>query len=98
MNDKACVYKTLKKIGAKWTIPIIFELFEGTKRFGQLQTALKGISSKTLSTRLKDLESDKLITKKIFAEIPLHVEYTLTTKGKSLQELINQLRNWGEKC
>ena len=69
----------------------------GTKRFGQLQRALPGISPKTLSERLQQLEKNKIITKKIFAEIPLHVEYTLTEKGKSLKVVIDQMALWGQQ-
>lgn len=91
------VSKTLKIIGSKWTILILHELCGGTKRFGQLQRALPGISPKTLSERLQQLEKNKIITKKIFAEIPLHVEYTLTEKGKSLKVVIDQMALWGQQ-
>lgn len=91
------VSKTLKIIGSKWTILILHELCGGTKRFGQLQRALPGISPKTLSERLQQLEKNRIITKKIFAEIPLHVEYTLTKKGKSLKVVIDQMAIWGQQ-
>lgn len=91
------VSKTLRIIGSKWTILILHELCGGTKRFGQLQRALPGISPKTLSERLQQLEKNKIITKKIFAEIPLHVEYSLTEKGKSLKVVIDQMALWGQQ-
>lgn len=94
--DKTCITRTLKIIGSKWTILILRELCDGTKRFGELQKALNGISPKTLSQRLKDLEKDKIIKKRIFAEIPLHVEYSLTPHGQSLREVIDKIRQWGE--
>jgi len=56
---------------------------------------LTGISPKTLSLRLQQLEKDGIIHKKIFAEVPLHVEYSLTDKGKSLRHIISQMREWG---
>jgi len=89
------VNSTIKIIGKKWTILILHELCGGTKRFGQIQRTLLGISPKTLSERLKELEKDGLVNKKVFAEIPLHVEYSLTPKGKSLEKIINQMANWG---
>ncbi len=95
MDEKHCVYKTLKMIGAKWTIPILFELFQGTQRFGQLENKLPGISPKTLALRLSELETNHLVTKKIFKEVPLHVEYSLTKKGQSLKEILNQMHSWG---
>jgi len=96
VHDKTCVMKTLKIIGSKWTILLLRELFEGKKRFGQLQKALEGISPKTLSLRLKQLEKDQIIKKKVFAEIPLHVEYSLTARGQSLSDVIEKIKDWGE--
>jgi DNA-binding HxlR family transcriptional regulator len=91
------VEKTLKIIGSKWTILILHNLFGQPKRFGQLQRALKTVSPKTLSERLKELEQEKIVTKKVFPEIPLHVEYKLTPKGKSLQAIFDTMAVWGEK-
>lgn len=97
-NSKACgVEKTLKIIGSKWTILILHQLCAGKKRFGELQRLLPGISPKTLSERLKQLEDQGIVSKKIFAEVPLHVEYSLTTKGLSLKEVIQKMGDWGEK-
>lgn len=89
------VNSTIKIIGRKWTILILHQLCAGTKRFGELQRLLPGISPKTLSERLKELEQDGIVTKKVFAEVPLHVEYSLTSKGKTLKSIINQMAKWG---
>lgn len=96
MDDKSCVMKTIKIIGSKWTILILHELCSGKKRFGELQRALRGISPKTLSLRLKQLEKDGIVKKEIFAEVPLHVEYSLTPRGQSLRKIITLMRDWGE--
>jgi DNA-binding HxlR family transcriptional regulator len=95
-HDKSCVMKTIKIIGSKWTVLILRELCEGTKRFGELQRSLTGISPKTLSLRLQELEKHGIIKKKVFKEIPLHVEYSLTPRGESLRAIIDQMRAWGE--
>ncbi len=87
--------KTLKIIGSKWTLMILYSLFEGTKRFGELQDGL-GLSPRTLALRLQQLEQDKIITKKVFAEVPPRVEYTLTDKGRSLHKVIKDLSVWGD--
>ncbi|HEX7042417.1 MAG TPA: helix-turn-helix domain-containing protein, partial [Patescibacteria group bacterium] len=71
--------------------------FEGKNRFGQLQRAMDGISPKTLSQRLTELESEGIISKKVFAEVPLHVEYTLTKKGESLGDIFDKMADWGNK-
>jgi DNA-binding HxlR family transcriptional regulator len=90
------VAKTLKVIGSKWTMMIIHNIFEGNNRFGSLQRGLPGISPKTLSQRLQELEEERIITKKVFAEVPLHVEYSLTAKGKSLSGIFASLAQWGK--
>jgi DNA-binding HxlR family transcriptional regulator len=96
-QKKACgVEKTLKIIGSKWTILVLHQLCTGTKRFGVLQRALPGISPKTLSERLKQLEENGILKKKVFAEVPLHVEYSLTSKGLSLKEIIEKMGAWGD--
>jgi len=97
IHNNCAVSKTLKIVGSKWTMLLIHNIFEGKKRFGELQRALPGISPKTLSQRLHDLERDGIISKKVFAEIPLHVEYSLTEKGKSLRGVVRSLENWGNK-
>lgn len=95
--DNCGVTKTLKVIGSKWTMLILHRLLEGTKRFGELERSLDGISPKTLSLRLQELEKEGLIKKKVYAEVPLHVEYTLSKKGESLNEIFQKMAQWGEK-
>ncbi len=90
------VAKTLKVVGSKWTILLLHNLFEGKKRFGELEKSLVGISPKTLSQRLSELESEGIIKKKVFAEVPLHVEYELTAKGRSLEDVFKKMAEWGE--
>lgn len=91
------VSRTLKIIGSKWTLLIIRDLCSGTKRFSELQKSLGNISPRTLSTRLKQLEKDRIIKKKVFAQVPPKVEYSLTTRGNSLHDIIDDLRVWGEQ-
>jgi|SRR5581483_9261723 len=96
MNDTGCVLKTVKIIGSKWTIPVLSELCEGTRRFGQLEKNLAGISPRTLAQRLKELEHHGLVHKRKFNEVPLHVEYSLTERGRSLRKIIFQMQKWGQ--
>lgn len=97
-NSIPCgVAATIAIIGKKWTLLVLRDLLTGTKRFGQLQRSLQGISPRTLSQRLDELEEEGIIKRKIFNEIPLHVEYSLTKKGQSLNEIIKTMREWGEK-
>lgn len=97
MDDRQCVSKTLKIIGSKWTGLILFELCEGKKRFGELQKNLSGISTKTLAQRLKELEKGGIVHKKVYPVVPLKVEYSLTKKGETLKDIIEKMREWGER-
>src|SRR5579871_4137129 len=90
------VDKTLHIMGSRWTSLLLHNLFTGKKRFGEFQRAMGGISSKTLSLRLHELEEAGIITKKVFPEVPLHIEYSLTKKGKSLNEIFAKMAEWGK--
>lgn len=97
-HDNVCgVSNALKVIGSKWTILILRDLCEEKKRFGELQRSLEGISPRTLSQRLQELEKQGIVTKTVYAEVPPRVEYALTERGKSLKEIICQIRQWGEQ-
>jgi DNA-binding HxlR family transcriptional regulator len=92
-----CVAAALIILGNKWTALIVKELSEGCARFSTLEQALPGISPRTLSQRLDDMELGGLITKKSFAEVPPRVEYTLTPKGKDLLPILKSMADWGDK-
>ncbi|HZD59760.1 MAG TPA: helix-turn-helix domain-containing protein [Anaerolineae bacterium] len=87
--------RTLSLIGSKWTLLILREFLDGTKRFGQLKKSLPGISPKTLSQRLQELEKEGILTKKIYPEVPPRVEYSLTPRGERLKSILLDLVNWG---
>lgn len=91
------IERTLNVIGKKWVMLILRDLRGGTKRFTDLLHSLHGISPKTLSERLKELEEDGLIVRRAFAEIPPRVEYSLTEKGRSLNGILDALMEWGNK-
>ena len=98
MQDEMCpIEKTMDIIGKKWTIFILRDLLKGPKRFSQLQRSLQGVSPKTLSERLKDLEKEGILTKTIFPVIPPHVEYALTEKGMSLESILKEMKKWGQQ-
>ena len=93
----ACpVETTLALIGDKWKVLILRDLFEGTKRFGELQRSVGDVSSKVLTSQLRAMEADGLVHREVFAEVPPHVEYSLTPLGESLKPVIDALRAWGE--
>lgn len=89
------IERTLNVIGKKWTILILRDLLKGTKRFNELLGSLEGISPKTLSERLKDLEDSGVIRREVYPEIPPRVEYSLTAKGRSLNKILEAMMEWG---
>ena len=86
---------TLSLLGNKWKILILRELFSGTKRFGELSRGISGISQKMLTQQLRQMELDSLVTRRIFAEIPPRVEYSLTDVGRSLSPILDAMHKWG---
>jgi DNA-binding HxlR family transcriptional regulator len=96
-SKDGCIASAMQIIGSKWTALILRDLHDGPKRFGALEQSLVGISPRTLSQRLDDLERHNIITKKSFAEVPPRVEYTLTSKGSDLAPVLQQMASWGDK-
>ncbi|MCL6096803.1 MAG: helix-turn-helix transcriptional regulator [Patescibacteria group bacterium] len=91
------VSKVAKIIGSKWTILILNSLLSGTKRFGELEKGVGDINPKTLSKRLQELEKEGYVKKKIYPQVPLKVEYSLTPKGHVFKQVIQSVRTCGEK-
>ncbi|KNF09095.1 HxlR family transcriptional regulator [Gottschalkia purinilytica] len=89
---------TLSIIGGKWKMRIIYELgCERILRYGELKRNIPYITHKMLSTQLKELESDGLIIRKEYPQIPPKVEYSLSEKGLSLLPIINEMCKWGRE-
>ncbi|QQE65698.1 HxlR family transcriptional regulator [Leptolyngbya sp. BL0902] len=86
----------LSYIGNKWAILILGELFQGNRRTNEFLAALPGISTKTLTARLRELERCGLLTRTVFPEVPPRVEYALTEKGREIQPIIAALSQVGE--
>lgn len=91
------VATTINLIGNKWKLLIIRDLLGGTKRFGELRKSLPGISQRVLTENLRALENDGLLERKVFAEVPPRVEYSLNKTGLSLQDIISAMAEWGTK-
>lgn len=96
--EKTCpLAKTISILSGKWAILILWQLNGGKKRFSELLKEIEGISPRTLSKRLKELQKSDIIKKKQFNEIPPRVEYSLTKSGKELMHCFKSLDNWAEK-
>jgi DNA-binding HxlR family transcriptional regulator len=98
IDDTVCpIARTAEIISGKWTLLIIRDLASGVKRFNQLERSLQGISPKTLSERLRSLEEEGVLIRQTFAEVPPRVEYSLTTKGRDLCNVIESMRSYGKR-
>ena len=87
---------TVTLISDRWKILILRDLLTGTKRFGELKKSVSGISQKVLTAHLRSMEDDGLVNRKIYAQIPPRVEYSLTETGWSLKPVLDALAQWGE--
>lgn len=83
-------------IGDKWKVLILRDLMPGTKRFGELKKSIGSVSQKVLTAQLRDMEEKGLVSRKVYAEVPPRVEYSLTELGKSLEPVLDAMRIWGE--
>lgn len=89
--------RAITLLGDKWTLVIVHNLMSGSKRFGELLEVMGNVSPKTLSQRLKALEEVGFVERRAFAEIPPRVEYRLTEKGFALVDIMEAIRNFGER-
>ncbi|MCR8632612.1 winged helix-turn-helix transcriptional regulator [Paenibacillus radicis (ex Xue et al. 2023)] len=88
---------TLAVIGGKWKLIILWHLgLEGTKRFSELKKLIPSITQKMLTNQLRELEEDQLVTRKVYAEVPPRVEYSLTDYGESLMPILKMMYSWGK--
>ena len=93
----ACpVETTLTLIGDKWKVLILRDLLPGTKRFGELKKSIGSVSQKVLTSQLRDMEQSGLVNRKVYAEVPPRVEYSLTELGYSLKPILYAMSSWGQ--
>lgn len=90
------VATTVQLIGNKWKLLIIRNLLVRPWRFNELQRSLDGISQKVLTDNLRSMESDGIITRTVYAEVPPRVEYALSPLGESMRPILNSMHAWGE--
>lgn len=96
MHDYCSTELALEVIGGKWKLVILDNLSGGTKRFGELRRAMPHITQRMLTRQLRELEEDGLVHRKVYAQVPPKVEYSLTEIGESLEPVVRQIDEWGE--
>jgi DNA-binding HxlR family transcriptional regulator len=82
-------------VGGKWTIQVLWYLSESVQRFGQLRRSIPGISPKMLTRELRALEEHGLVRRRVYPEMPPHVEYSITRYGRTLDPLLDVMCEWG---
>ena len=98
VNQVHCpVSVTAETIGGKWKPLILFYLEGGTRRFGELRRLIPEATKKMLTQKLRELERDEIVHRKVYAEVPPRVEYSLTRHGESLSPILKQMSKWGAK-
>lgn len=96
-SASAGVSEVLKIIEGRWKTIILFHLFDkGTLRFSQLERAIPGVSQKMLGQQLRDLETDGIVTRTVYPEVPPKVEYQLTEDGQALCPVLDSILKWSE--
>ncbi|MEK4427325.1 winged helix-turn-helix transcriptional regulator [Solibacillus sp. FSL K6-1523] len=88
--------KAMELVGKRWTALIIYQLLDGAQRFNAIESSLP-ISGRLLSERLKELEKEGIVERNVFSEVPIRVEYSLTEKGHSLEQVVREIEDWSKK-
>ena len=89
------VTDVLEIISGKWVLPVIMVLLQGEKKFTELERILEGITARTLSKELKNLEANELVKRTVIETAPMTVNYSLTEYGNTIQPIIAEIRKWG---
>lgn len=95
-DDRCPTRLALDRIADKWTVLIVGRLATGTRRFGELRREIAGVSPKVLTQKLRELERDGLVARRIYASVPPKVEYSLTPLGRTLIGLLDAIHVWTE--
>src|ERR1044071_3827030 len=86
---------TLAVIGGRWKTLLLYHLFQGVKRFSELQRATAGITQKMLTQQLREMERDGLVHREVYPEVPPKVEYSMTSLGMTLEPVVRAMYDWG---
>ncbi|MHA6531951.1 winged helix-turn-helix transcriptional regulator [Paenibacillus sp. HW567] len=86
--------KAVDVLSKRWVALIVFVLMNGPRRFGEIESCLSNLSGKVLSDRLKEMENEGIIQRTVYPEIPVRIEYSLTSKGNALAPILGEISNW----
>ena len=100
MRKRECICpadETLELIGGRWKVPILWKLFDGKHRFGELLRSLDPCTQKMLAQQLREMERDGLVKRRVYAQVPPKVEYSLTPAGRSLKPVVDAMIRWSSR-
>jgi len=95
-NPGCSVEAAISLIDGKWKCVVLFHLLRGTARFNEIRRRVPGVTQRMLTNQLRELEADGLITRKVYAQVPPKVEYSLSPLGRSLEPILVALKEWGD--
>ena len=90
-------HKAIELIGKRWTGAVIRTLMDGPRRFSEILDAVPGLHDRLLSERLKELETEGIVNRRVYPEIPVRVEYELTAKGRDLERAVTEVQRWANR-
>lgn len=90
------VEAAISLIDGKWKCVILFHLMDGTVRFNEIRRRIPGLTQRMLTNQLRELEADGIIVRKVYAQVPPRVEYSLSPRGQSLEPILLSLKTWGD--
>ena len=96
-NDECPIRNVVAQIGDKWSMLILFSLVDGPDRFNSLKSRIEGISQRMLTQTLRDLEREGYVSRKVYAEVPVRVEYKLTEMGNKIIKPLFNLVSWADE-
>jgi DNA-binding HxlR family transcriptional regulator len=96
-NHGCLIEATVSLIDGKWKCVVLFHLLNDTRRFSEIRRLIPDVTQRMLTSQLRELEADGFIERKVYAQVPPKVEYSLTPLGKSLEPVLCALRQWGDR-
>ncbi|HLE03895.1 MAG TPA: helix-turn-helix domain-containing protein, partial [Anaerolineales bacterium] len=89
-------HRAVELVGKRWTGAIVRTLMDGPRRFSEILDAVPGLHDRLLSERLKELESEGLVARRVYPETPVRIEYELTEKGRDLERVVAEVQHWAD--
>ncbi len=90
-------HRAIELVGKRWTGAIIHALMDGPRRFTEVREAVPGLHDRLLSERLKELETERVVQRRVYPDTPVRIEYELTAKGRDLEKVVGEVQRWADR-